>query len=96
MLGGLGILTSSSFFVPQVNVPGSMATFVTPSMIPVPDGSGGLGQSTIATTPYGTVVSAGAPAPSTAPSTDLGTWLVVLALGALVMTAMPKKLGIFG
>ena len=33
---GMGLLTSSNFFVPQVNVPGSMATFVTPAGIPVP------------------------------------------------------------
>jgi hypothetical protein len=29
----LGVITSSSFFVPQVNLPGSMATFVRPMMI---------------------------------------------------------------
>jgi hypothetical protein len=28
---GMGLITSSNFFVPQVNVPGSMATFVTPA-----------------------------------------------------------------
>jgi hypothetical protein len=33
---GMGLLTSSNFYVPQVNVPGSMATFVTPAGIPVP------------------------------------------------------------
>jgi hypothetical protein len=27
---GLGLLTSSNFYVPQVNLPGSMASFVTP------------------------------------------------------------------
>ena len=34
--GGMGLLTSSNFFVPQVNVPGSMATFVAPAAIPPP------------------------------------------------------------
>lgn len=33
---GMGLLTSSNFFVPQVNVPGSMATFVAPAAIPPP------------------------------------------------------------
>jgi hypothetical protein len=33
---GLGIITSSSFWVPQVNMPGSMATFVQPAGIPAP------------------------------------------------------------
>jgi hypothetical protein len=32
---GLGLITSSNFFVPQVNVPGSMASFVTPAAIPI-------------------------------------------------------------
>ena len=31
---GLGLITSSNFFVPQVNLPGSMASFVTPAGIP--------------------------------------------------------------
>lgn len=34
--GGMGLLTSSNFFVPQVNIPGSMATFVAPAAIPAP------------------------------------------------------------
>lgn len=33
---GLGLLTSSNFFVPQVNLPGSMASFVAPAAIPAP------------------------------------------------------------
>jgi len=33
---GMGLLTSSNFYVPQVNVPGSMATFVAPAAIPAP------------------------------------------------------------
>lgn len=33
---GLGLITSSNFYVPQVNLPGSMASFVTPAGIPVP------------------------------------------------------------
>ena len=33
---GMGLLTSSNFYVPQVNVPGSMATFVNPASIPPP------------------------------------------------------------
>lgn len=37
---GLGLITSSNFYVPQVNMPGSMASFVTPAgvsaMIPAP------------------------------------------------------------
>ena len=32
---GMGLITSSNFYVPQVNLPGSMATFVTPAGIPV-------------------------------------------------------------
>jgi len=32
---GLGLITSSNFFVPQVNLPGSMASFVTPAAIPI-------------------------------------------------------------
>jgi hypothetical protein len=35
MIGGLGLITSSNFYVPQVNLPGSMATFVLPAAIPV-------------------------------------------------------------
>jgi hypothetical protein len=34
--GGMGLLTSSNFFVPQVNLPGSMASFVAPAAIPAP------------------------------------------------------------
>ena len=33
---GMGLITSSNFFVPQVNLPGSMASFVTPAGIPAP------------------------------------------------------------
>jgi hypothetical protein len=49
MLGSsLGLITGSSFFVPQVNLPGSMASFVVPaavvSPVPVPLTTG-LGQS---------------------------------------------------
>lgn len=33
---GLGLLTSSNFYVPQVNLPGSMASFVAPAAIPAP------------------------------------------------------------
>lgn len=33
---GMGLLTSSNFYVPQVNVPGSMATFVAPAALPAP------------------------------------------------------------
>lgn len=33
---GMGLLTSSNFYVPQVNVPGSMATFIAPAAIPAP------------------------------------------------------------
>jgi hypothetical protein len=33
---GMGLITSSNFFVPQVNLPGSMATFVPPAAIPAP------------------------------------------------------------
>ena len=29
----LGVITSSNFFVPQVNLPGSMASFVWPTMV---------------------------------------------------------------
>ena len=32
---GLGLITSSNFYVPQVNLPGSMATFVRPAAIPI-------------------------------------------------------------
>lgn len=44
---GMGLLTSSNFYVPQVNQNGSMASFVTPAGIPVPmvpaTGMSGLG-----------------------------------------------------
>lgn len=40
--GGMGILTPSSFYVPQVNMPGSMASFVTPAGIPVSSGMKGI------------------------------------------------------
>ena len=33
---GMGLLTSSNFYVPQVPIPGSMASFVTPAGIPIP------------------------------------------------------------
>lgn len=33
---GMGLITSSNFYVPQVNLPGSMASFVTPAGIPLP------------------------------------------------------------
>ena len=33
---GMGLLSSSNFYVPQVNLPGSMASFVTPAGIPAP------------------------------------------------------------
>jgi hypothetical protein len=51
---GLGLITSSNFYVPQVNLPGNMASFVTPAGIPIVSVSGsalhglpraGLGQS---------------------------------------------------
>jgi hypothetical protein len=32
---GLGVITSSNFYVPQINLPGSMATFTLPAAIPV-------------------------------------------------------------
>ena len=32
---GLGLITSSNFYVPQANLPGSMASFVTPAAIAV-------------------------------------------------------------
>lgn len=45
---GFGLITSSNFFVPQVNLPGSMVTFVRPAGIPVPIGKrSGLGQADI-------------------------------------------------
>jgi hypothetical protein len=45
---GMGLISSSNFYVPQVNLPGSMASFVTPAGIPVAAvpaaGMHGLGQ----------------------------------------------------
>ena len=50
---GLGVITSSNFYVPQINLPGSMATFALPAGVPVAAPvcanrgtvpSGGLGQ----------------------------------------------------
>lgn len=35
-LSGLGLIAPSSFYTPQVNMPGSMSTFVTPAAIPAP------------------------------------------------------------
>ena len=49
MLGsGLGLITTSNFFVPQVNLPGSMAAFVPPAAVVSPVAvpmTTGLGQS---------------------------------------------------
>ena len=36
LTSGTGLLTSSNFYVPQVNLPGSMASFVSPAGIPAP------------------------------------------------------------
>jgi hypothetical protein len=36
MLSGLGLITPSNFYVPQINLPGSMATFVLPAAVPIP------------------------------------------------------------
>ena len=33
---GVGFITSSNFFVPQANLPASMAAFVLPAAVPVP------------------------------------------------------------
>jgi hypothetical protein len=33
---GFGLISSSNFYVPQVNLPGSMASFVMPAAIPAP------------------------------------------------------------
>jgi hypothetical protein len=47
---GMGLISSSNFYVPQVNLPGSMASFVRPASISVPlplagmKGLRGLGQ----------------------------------------------------
>ena len=44
---GFGLITSSNFFVPQVNLPGSMASFVLPAGVAawtVATTSGALGQ----------------------------------------------------
>lgn len=35
-MSGMGLITDSNFYVPQVNLPGSMARFVTPAGIPAP------------------------------------------------------------
>lgn len=40
---GMGLITSSNFFVPQVNQPGSMATFVVPAQVANPNATRGLG-----------------------------------------------------
>ena len=50
-LNGMGMITSSNFYVPQVNQPGSMATFIRPAGIPAPvvipaTGMSGLGAAT--------------------------------------------------
>jgi hypothetical protein len=48
---GMGLISSSNFYVPQVNMPGSMASFVTPAgvtgaipVVPAAAGMHGLGQ----------------------------------------------------
>ena len=54
MIGrGLGLIASSNFYVPQVNLPGSMASFVTPAGIPVVavGQKSGLGQTEVLSTP---------------------------------------------
>ena len=75
--GGFGLITSSDFFVPQVNRSGSMANFVTPVgvtaaiRVPLPANSGGysgLGQSASVRTDSSWV------------------WLPLLALGAWLMS----------
>src|SRR5215472_3086607 len=62
MLGRLGLISSSSFYVPQVNLTGSMASFVTPAGIPVvappPAKLKGLGQDLV---PAEGVPAAGSP-----------------------------------
>jgi hypothetical protein len=45
--GGFGLISTSNFYVPQVNLPGSMASFVRPAVIPISAplvGKTGLGQ----------------------------------------------------
>jgi len=44
-LRGMGLIAPSSFYVPQVNAPGSMGSFVRPSMVPAPyvAPAGGMG-----------------------------------------------------
>jgi hypothetical protein len=44
--GGLGLITSSNFFVPQVNQPGSMASFVLPAAVPVAPAQAANGNAT--------------------------------------------------
>jgi hypothetical protein len=68
----LGLITSSNFFVPQVNVPGSMASFVAPaavvSPVPVPVAANGAKTQSIATS-----------------AADLTSWLPLLLIAGLLM-----------
>lgn len=41
-LNGLGLIAPSSFYVPQVNMPGSMSTFQVPSAVPSMVAAGGM------------------------------------------------------
>lgn len=44
-MSGMGLIAPSSFYVPQVNAPGSMGSFIRPSMVPAPyvAPAGGMG-----------------------------------------------------
>ena len=62
MVTGMGLITGSNFFTPQVNLPGSMASFVLPAAVPAHlaaanGGTAGLGQGLFAPGPGNTMFS---------------------------------------
>jgi hypothetical protein len=66
---GLGLISSSNFYVPQVNLQGSMASFAMPAGIPLP---------VPVTAP---VVAVAQPGPATAAGFDLSSLVPWLVLG---------------
>jgi hypothetical protein len=81
--GGVGLISASNFYVPQVNLPGSMARFVPPAGIPIgtawiggsSKSSGGLGQNSI----WQSVAATIAPdSPDGGPNIAQGIWAGLL------------------
>jgi hypothetical protein len=97
MLGRLGLISSSNFYVPQVNRPGSMASFVSPAGIllaaPMSARSSGLGQE--ASTDLPALVPALVPVTGTEPiSWQSNPWVLwggIAMVGAGLFMDTPAK-----